>query len=93
MLKIITLKLFVCVCACVQILPVASDPQMTIVDLVKSVNTLRAETILQLIREVVKKPHQIKGDQVQNDKYTHQYTAISNINIYIFLSSAKANPS
>ncbi|XP_060732022.1 protein dopey-2 isoform X2 [Tachysurus vachellii] len=46
-----------------KILPVASDSQMTIVDLVKSVNTLRSETILQLIREVVKKPHQIKGDQ------------------------------
>ncbi|TSU63004.1 Protein dopey-2 [Bagarius yarrelli] len=46
-----------------RILPVASDSQMTIVDLVKSVNTLRIETILQLIREVVKKPHQIKGDQ------------------------------
>ncbi|XP_058248197.1 protein dopey-2 isoform X2 [Hemibagrus wyckioides] len=46
-----------------KILPVVSDSQMMIVDLVKSVNTLRTETILQLIREVVKKPHQIKGDQ------------------------------
>lgn len=49
-----------------QILPVASDSQITIVDLVKSVNTLRTDSILQLIREVVKKPHQIKGDQVQS---------------------------
>ncbi|KAI4886895.1 hypothetical protein NFI96_010869 [Prochilodus magdalenae] len=46
-----------------KILPVASDSQMTIVDLVKSLNTLHADTILQLIKEVVKKPHQIKGDQ------------------------------
>ncbi|XP_053090273.1 protein dopey-2 isoform X2 [Pangasianodon hypophthalmus] len=46
-----------------KILPVASDSQMMIVDLVKSVNTLRTDTILQLIREVVKKPHQIKADQ------------------------------
>ncbi|KAI5621394.1 protein dopey-2, partial [Silurus asotus] len=46
-----------------KILPVASDSQMMIVDLVKSMNTLRTETVLQLIREVVKKPHQIKGDQ------------------------------
>lgn len=37
---------------------------MTLVDLVKALNTLRTDTILQLIREVVKKPHQIKGDQV-----------------------------
>uniref|UniRef100_A0AAR2L0S7 Dopey N-terminal domain-containing protein n=1 Tax=Pygocentrus nattereri TaxID=42514 RepID=A0AAR2L0S7_PYGNA len=36
---------------------------MTIVDLVKSLNTLHTDTILHLIKEVVKKPHQIKGDQ------------------------------
>uniref|UniRef100_A0A671KFZ4 Protein dopey-2-like n=1 Tax=Sinocyclocheilus anshuiensis TaxID=1608454 RepID=A0A671KFZ4_9TELE len=47
-----------------KILPDASDSQMTLVDLVKALNTLRTDTILQLIREVVKKPHQIKGDQV-----------------------------
>uniref|UniRef100_A0A672SSN9 DOP1 leucine zipper like protein B n=1 Tax=Sinocyclocheilus grahami TaxID=75366 RepID=A0A672SSN9_SINGR len=41
----------------------ASDSQMTLVDLVKALNTLRTDTILQLIREVVKKPHQIRGDQ------------------------------
>ncbi|XP_016429546.1 protein dopey-2-like isoform X2 [Sinocyclocheilus rhinocerous] len=46
-----------------KILPDASDSQMTLVDLVKALNTLRTDTILQLIREVVKKPHQIKGDQ------------------------------
>ncbi|KAM9486365.1 protein DOP1B isoform 2-T2 [Clarias gariepinus] len=46
-----------------KILPVASDSQMTIVDLVKSVTTVRTDTILQLIKEVVKKPQQIKGDQ------------------------------
>ncbi|XP_035378759.1 protein dopey-2 isoform X2 [Electrophorus electricus] len=46
-----------------KILPVASDSQLTIVDLVKSLNTLRTDTVLQLVREVVKKPHQIKGDQ------------------------------
>lgn len=43
---------------------------MTLVDLVKALNTLRTDTILQLIREVVKKPHQIKGDQVL---HTHIY--------------------
>ncbi|XP_016141946.1 protein dopey-2-like [Sinocyclocheilus grahami] len=46
-----------------KILPDASDSQMTLVDLVKALNTLRTDTILQLIREVVKKPHQIRGDQ------------------------------
>ncbi|KAM6986914.1 LOW QUALITY PROTEIN: protein DOP1B [Aplochiton taeniatus] len=46
-----------------KILPVASESRLTIVDLVKSLNTLHTDTILHLVKEVVKKPHQIKGDQ------------------------------
>ncbi|KAJ8352475.1 hypothetical protein SKAU_G00239510 [Synaphobranchus kaupii] len=46
-----------------KILPVASESRLTIVELVKSLTSLRAESILQLVKEVVKKPHQIKGDQ------------------------------
>lgn len=46
-----------------KVLPVASEPRLTIVDLVKSLNTLNADIILHLAKEVVKKPHQIKGDQ------------------------------
>lgn len=69
-----------------QILPVASDSHLTIVELVKSVNTLRTDTILQLIREVVKKPHQIKGDQVQNNTYTHLNTVTHQILILVFFS-------
>lgn len=48
---------------------------MTLVDLVKALSTLRTDNILQLIREVVKKPHQIKGDQVLHS-HTHIYLAI-----------------
>ncbi|RVE57913.1 hypothetical protein OJAV_G00203860 [Oryzias javanicus] len=46
-----------------QVLPVASEPRMTIVELVKSLHTMQTETILHLVKEVVKKPHQIKGEQ------------------------------
>lgn len=46
-----------------KVLPVASEPRLTIVDLVKSLNTLNTDNILHLAKEVVKKPHQIKGDQ------------------------------
>ncbi|XP_056145152.1 protein dopey-2 isoform X2 [Lampris incognitus] len=46
-----------------KVLPVASDSRLTIVDLVKSLHTLHTDTILHLVKEVVKKPHQIKGDQ------------------------------
>uniref|UniRef100_A0A8D0CJW7 DOP1 leucine zipper like protein B n=1 Tax=Scleropages formosus TaxID=113540 RepID=A0A8D0CJW7_SCLFO len=45
-----------------KVLPVASESRLTIVDLVKSLSTLRTNTILHLVKEVVKKPHQIKGD-------------------------------
>lgn len=46
-----------------KVLPVASETRLTIVDLVKSLNTLNTDTILHLVKEVVKKPHQIKGEQ------------------------------
>ncbi|XP_041857601.1 protein dopey-2 isoform X2 [Melanotaenia boesemani] len=46
-----------------KVLPMASESRLTIVDLVKSLNTLHTDTILQLVKEVVKKPHQIKGEQ------------------------------
>ncbi|KAJ8282271.1 hypothetical protein COCON_G00047900 [Conger conger] len=46
-----------------KILPVASESHQTIVELVKSLTSLRTDSILQLVKEVVKKPHQIKGDQ------------------------------
>lgn len=46
-----------------QVLPVASESRLTIVALVKSLHTLHPETILHLVKEVVKKPHQIKGEQ------------------------------
>ncbi|KAM3607379.1 uncharacterized protein V6R79_006681 [Siganus canaliculatus] len=46
-----------------KVLPVASESRLTIVDLVKSLNTMHTDTILHLIKEVVKKPHQMKGEQ------------------------------
>lgn len=46
-----------------KVLPVASESRLTIVDLVRSLHTLHTDTILQLVKEVVKKPHQIKGEQ------------------------------
>lgn len=34
-------------------------------------HTLQTETVLQLVKEVVKKPHQIKGEQVNKHTYKH----------------------
>uniref|UniRef100_A0A3Q2PRF8 DOP1 leucine zipper like protein B n=1 Tax=Fundulus heteroclitus TaxID=8078 RepID=A0A3Q2PRF8_FUNHE len=46
-----------------KVLPVASEARLIIVELIKSLHTLNTETILHLVKEVVKRPHQIKGEQ------------------------------
>ncbi|XP_056415569.1 protein dopey-2 isoform X2 [Hyla sarda] len=46
-----------------KIIPVPSESQLTLVDLVCALKTLKTNTILQLVRDVVKKPPQIKGDE------------------------------
>uniref|UniRef100_A0A8C3T447 Protein dopey-2 n=1 Tax=Chelydra serpentina TaxID=8475 RepID=A0A8C3T447_CHESE len=48
----------------IKILPVASASQLILVDLVCALNTLKTDTVLQLVKEVVKKPSQIKGEEV-----------------------------
>uniref|UniRef100_H3AEA4 DOP1 leucine zipper like protein B n=1 Tax=Latimeria chalumnae TaxID=7897 RepID=H3AEA4_LATCH len=47
----------------INILPVASEAQLTLVALVQALNTLKTDTILQLLKEVIKKPPQIKGEE------------------------------
>ncbi|KFV77568.1 Protein dopey-2 [Struthio camelus australis] len=47
----------------IKILPVASASQLVLVDLICALNTLKIDTILQLVKEVVKKPSQIKGEE------------------------------
>lgn len=46
-------------------MPVASASQHTLVDLVCALSTLQTESVLQLVKEVVKRPQQIKGDEVR----------------------------
>ncbi|NWW72688.1 DOP2 protein, partial [Climacteris rufus] len=43
--------------------PVASASQLILVDLICALNTLKIDTILYLVKEVVKKPAQIKGEE------------------------------
>uniref|UniRef100_A0A8D0F4W4 Protein dopey-2 n=1 Tax=Strix occidentalis caurina TaxID=311401 RepID=A0A8D0F4W4_STROC len=47
----------------IKILPVASASQLILVDLTCALNTLKIDTILHLVKEVVKKPSQIKGEE------------------------------
>ncbi|XP_040279050.1 protein dopey-2 isoform X1 [Bufo bufo] len=46
-----------------KIIPAPSEAQLTLVDLVCALKTLKTDTILQLMKEVVKKPPQVKGDE------------------------------
>lgn len=62
-----TSGIYMCVFCCAflyQILPVASASQLILVDLICALNTLKIDTILYLVKEVVKKPAQIKGEEV-----------------------------
>ncbi|KAM6314282.1 protein DOP1B isoform 2-T2 [Podargus strigoides] len=47
----------------IKILPVASASQLILVDLICALKTLKIDTILHLVKEVVKKPSQIKGEE------------------------------
>ncbi|XP_041255643.1 protein dopey-2 [Onychostruthus taczanowskii] len=51
-----------------KILPVASASQLILVDLICALNTLKIDTILYLVKEVVKKPAQIKGEEEVTQK-------------------------
>ncbi|KAK2508368.1 hypothetical protein MC885_011605 [Smutsia gigantea] len=47
----------------VKIVPVASASQLTLVDLMCALSSLQTDTILHLVKEVVKRPPQIRGDE------------------------------
>uniref|UniRef100_A0A452V495 DOP1 leucine zipper like protein B n=1 Tax=Ursus maritimus TaxID=29073 RepID=A0A452V495_URSMA len=47
-----------------KIVPAASASQLTLVDLICALSTLQTDTVLHLAKEVVKRPPQIRGDEV-----------------------------
>ncbi|XP_045708401.1 protein dopey-2 isoform X1 [Phyllostomus hastatus] len=46
-----------------KVVPAASASQLTLVDLVCSLSALQTDTVLHLVKEVVKRPPQVRGDQ------------------------------
>ncbi|KAM5336639.1 protein DOP1B isoform 2-T2 [Glossophaga mutica] len=46
-----------------KIVPAASASQLTLVDLICALSTLQTDTVLHLVKEVVKRPPQVRGDQ------------------------------
>ena len=55
----------VCVCVCYQVIPAASDEQLLLVELVRSVSAMRTETVMQTVKEVLKQPPAIAKDKVR----------------------------
>lgn len=50
-----------CVC---QVIPLASEEQLLLVELVRSVSAMRTETVIQTVKEVLKQPPAIAKDKV-----------------------------
>lgn len=49
---------------CPQVIPVASEEQLLLVELVRSVSAMRTETVMQTVKEVLKQPPAIAKDKV-----------------------------
>lgn len=47
-----------------QVIPVASDEQLLLVELVRSVSAMRTETVMHTVKEVLKQPPAIAKDKV-----------------------------
>lgn len=47
-----------------QVIPVASEEQLLLVELVRSVSAMRTETVMQTVKEVLKQPPAIAKDKV-----------------------------
>lgn len=47
-----------------QVIPLASEEQLLLVELVRSVSAMRTETVMQTVKEVLKQPPAIAKDKV-----------------------------
>lgn len=47
-----------------QVIPLASEEQLLLVELVRSVSAMRTETVIQTVKEVLKQPPAIAKDKV-----------------------------
>lgn len=50
-----------------QVIPLASEEQLLLVELVRSVSAMRTETVMQTVKEVLKQPPAIAKDKVGVD--------------------------
>lgn len=48
-----------------QVIPTASEEQLLLVELVRSVSAMRTETVIQTVKEVLKQPPAIAKEKVQ----------------------------
>ena len=47
-----------------QVIPAASEEQLLLVELVRSISVMRAETVIQTVKDVLKQPPAIAKDKV-----------------------------
>lgn len=52
-------------------IPVASEEQLLLVELVRSVSAMRTETVMQTVKEVLKQPPAIAKDKVSIPELDH----------------------
>lgn len=50
-----------------QVIPAATEEQLLLVELVRSVSAMRTETVIQTVKEVLKQPPAIAKDKVSFD--------------------------
>lgn len=63
-----------------QVIPVASEEQLLLVELVRSVSAMRTETVMQTVKEVLKQPPAIAKDKVG------VLVFVAQASLYLFLS-------
>lgn len=63
-----------------QVIPVASEEQLLLVELVRSVSAMRTETVMQTVKEVLKQPPAIAKDKVG------VLVFVAQARLYLFLS-------
>lgn len=72
-------------------IPVASEEQLLLVELVRSVSAMRTETVIQTVKEVLKQPPAIAKDKVSFYCSLPKIPTFSGfMELFFFLSKAEA---
>lgn len=63
-----------------QVIPAASEEQLLLVELVRSISVMRADTVIQTVKEVLKQPPAIVKDKVRKTfSFSFIYRSVSEV--------------